>query len=209
MATAASTPAPRLLEWGVGARAISQESESGDAYAVVAHAAGMLVAVVDGLGHGAEAAVASRLAVATLERHAHEPLTQLLGRCHEELRRTRGAVLSLASFHGGTETMSWSGVGNVDGMLFRADRAARPARESLVPRGGVIGYNMPPLRAATVPVFAGDMLVFATDGIAGNFGDVPPIGRRPQEAANDILRRCAKHTDDALVLVARYRGGAP
>jgi serine phosphatase RsbU (regulator of sigma subunit) len=209
MAIAASTAVLPILEWGVGARTLARETESGDAYAVVAHAAGMLVAVVDGLGHGSEAAVASGLAVAVLERHAHEPVAALLGVCHEELRRTRGAVLSLASFHRGSDTMTWGGIGNVEGMLFRADPVARPARESLVLRGGVVGYQVPPLRVATLSVFAGDMLVFATDGIAGKFGEVSPIGREPQEIADEILRRYAKGTDDALALVALYRGGAP
>lgn len=209
MDAAAAMPGLRLLDWGVAARALPSQSESGDAYAVVAHAAGMLVAVVDGLGHGAEAAAAARLAVAKLERHAHEAVVDLLGACHEELRRTRGAVLSLASFHGGMGTMTWGGIGNVEGILFRIDRAARPAREALALRGGVVGYQMPPLRATTLPVFAGDMLVFATDGIAGSFSELSPIGRQPQEAADEILRRCAKHTDDALVLVARYLGLPP
>jgi serine phosphatase RsbU (regulator of sigma subunit) len=209
MDSAASNRTPQLLDWGVGARALARETESGDAYTVVSHPAGMLVAVIDGLGHGAEAAAAARLAVAKLERNARDPVVDLLSACHEELRRTRGAVLSLASFHGGLGTVTWGGIGNVEGMLFRADRTARPARETLVLRGGVVGYQMPPLRAATLPVFAGDMLVFATDGIASSFGEVPPIGRAPQEAADEILRRCAKHTDDALVLVARYLGPLP
>lgn len=209
MPAASSTSAPGLLDWGVGARTLAFESESGDAYLVAPQAAGMLVAVIDGLGHGAEAAAAARLAVATLERHADEPLPQLLGRCHEELKRTRGAVLSVASFHALSGTMTWCGVGNVEGMLFRADRSARPARESLVLRSGVVGYQMPSLRTTTYPVSRGDMLVFATDGIAGSFGDAPPIGRPPQEAADEILRRWGKHTDDALALVARYDGAVP
>jgi serine/threonine protein phosphatase PrpC len=209
MERVASTPAPRLLDWGVSLKTFAGESECGDAYAVVPHAGGVLVAVVDGMGHGAEAAAASRVAVTTLQRHPHEPLAQLLARCHHDMRRTRGAVLSLASFQAGTNTMTWTAIGNVEGMIFRADRAARPARESLVPRGGTVGYHMPVPRVSTLKVFAGDMLVFATDGIAGHFGELSPIGHHPQAAADQILRRCAKGTDDALALVARYLGGAP
>lgn len=209
MTAPAPTRGPQLLDWGVGARALAREAQSGDAHVVTVHSVGALVGVVDGLGHGAEAATASRLAVATLERHADESLGELLNLCHAELRGTRGAVLSLARFHDGFGSMSWGGIGNVEGMLFRADRTMRPARESLVLRGGVVGYQIPQLRVVTLPVHAGDTLVFATDGIAGGFGDLSPIGRRPQEAADEILRLYAKHTDDALVLVARYRGGAP
>jgi serine/threonine protein phosphatase PrpC len=209
MESVASTPASRLLEWGVSVKALAGESECGDACAVVPHAAGILVAVVDGMGHGAEAAAASRAAVAMLERHPHEPLAQLLTRCHEGIRKTRGAVLSLASFQAGANTMTWAAIGNVEGMLFRADRTAKPVRETLVPRGGTVGYNMPVPRVTTVRVFRGDMLVFATDGIAGNFGDLSLVGQEPQAAADLILRRCAKRSDDALVLVARYQGGSP
>jgi hypothetical protein len=133
-------------------------------------------------------------------------------RCHGALQKTRGVVLSLASIDAGTNLMTWLGVGNVDGTLYRVgltDRSGRPERESIPHRGGVVGYQMPALRVTVLPIARGDTLVFATDGINSDCCDESPLGRAPQEAADRILERYARESDDALVLVARYLGRAP
>jgi hypothetical protein len=72
-------------------------------------------------------------------------------------------------------------------------------------RGGVVGYLLPSLRTATVQLERDDVLVLATDGVRPVFGDWP--GEPPQDVAARILDEQGRGTDDALVLVARYRGG--
>src|SRR2546430_3534138 len=93
----ASVGAPALIEWGVASLALPGEAESGDRHLVTPVGTGVLVAVVDGLGHGAEAASAAKAAVAALERHATESPAPLLERCHRALKGTRGAVMSVAA----------------------------------------------------------------------------------------------------------------
>jgi serine/threonine protein phosphatase PrpC len=197
----------QLLDWSVASRALAGETESGDAYIVAPFPGGVLAGVIDGLGHGPEAADAARAAVASLRAMPGSPLIDLVRSCHEALRRTRGVALSLASFHAPTGTMTWLGIGNVEGALFRIDRNAPQPRDSLMLRGGVVGYQLPPLRAGSHHVSAGDMLILASDGISGGFYSHSPIGRTPQDVADDILQRYAKASDDALVLVATYLGG--
>src|SRR3989454_6060748 len=123
------------------------ERESGDLHLVKPVGTGVLVSVVDGLGHGAEAAAAARAAVATLNRHAQEAVLPLLQRCHQALAGTRGVVLSVALFDRADGSMTWLGVGNVEGGLLYADAGGRPGREGLVPRGGFGGSRRPPLPA--------------------------------------------------------------
>src|SRR2546422_1725166 len=89
----ASVGAPALIEWGVASLALPGEAESGDRHLVKPVGTSVLVAVVDGLGHGAEAASAAQAAVAALERHASESLVGLVERCHRALKGTRGAVM--------------------------------------------------------------------------------------------------------------------
>lgn len=202
-------PPVQILDWAVSGQALPGESESGDAHMVAEFAQGALAAVVDGLGHGKEAAEAARAAVRTMERCAHAPVDDIILQCHAELRKTRGAVISLASFDATTNRMSWLGVGNIEGFLFRPGRSGVGARESLLLRSGVVGYQLPPLRAASLPVSSGDILMLATDGIFGSFGYAPLLHRPLQEAADDILRRYGKETDDAMVLVAQYLGFKP
>src|SRR5882672_3326043 len=89
----ASVGTPALIEWGVATLALPGEAQSGDLYLVKPVGTGVLVAVVDGLGHGAEAATVAQAAVTALERHATESPLRLIERCHRALQGTRGAVI--------------------------------------------------------------------------------------------------------------------
>jgi len=200
---------PPLIAWAVAGRPLEGEAESGDQYVVRPLPNGVLVAAVDGLGHGPEAAAAARSAVAILKDYAHEPVISLLRRCHERLIRTRGVVMSLASFNALDNTMTWLGVGNVEGLLLRADVAANPPRENVLLRGGVVGYELPALHASILPVTRGDVLILATDGIRSGFVEDVTLSDPPQRIAEHILARRATGMDDALVVVARYLGHEP
>lgn len=196
------------LEWAWAGRAIDDESrdESGDAHLVALFPSGALVAVIDGLGHGPEAALAARAAVQILEQDAAAPPQTLVERCHEGLRRTRGAVMSLASFNRARSSMTWVGVGNVDAILLRARHDGGRPRDVVTPRGGVLGYQLPPLRPVTLDVNRGDLLVMATDGIRRDFTSRLSLMGHPQAMADRIMAEHHRGIDDALVVVARYLG---
>jgi serine phosphatase RsbU (regulator of sigma subunit) len=195
-----------LIAWGMAVQAFDGQVESGDQCLVELFPDGALVAVVDGLGHGPRAAAVAKTAVAALEGYAHESVTSLLKRCHKGLRGSRGVVMSLASFNARGGTMTWLGVGNVEGLLLRANGAADLTHERLLLRGGVVGYRLPTLRPVAMPVMQDDTLIFATDGIRSGFAEELTLGDTPQQAADRILAQHARGTDDALVLVARYVG---
>ena len=197
-----------LIDWGFATAMRTGETESGDLHVVRPVGSDVLVALVDGLGHGAEAAAAARTAVAVVSQHAGDPLPRLLQRCHAALVGSRGVVMSLARFDRVAATMTWLGVGNVEGVLLYADPGSRRARATLLTRGGIVGSELPPLRADVVSVAPRDTLIFATDGVATPFADDLPGDASPQDLAERILARHGKGTDDALVLVARYVGRA-
>jgi hypothetical protein len=196
------------LDWAVADLTQPGQRESGDRGVVLPTAEGWLAAVVDGLGHGAEAASAATAAVRALERAAHRPVVQLLRDCHTGLIGTRGAVISVAAFNTHDETMTWLGVGDVEGRLLRAQGSASPRTESLLLRGGVVGAHLPTLVSEVVPVRRGDTLILATDGVRNDFLDTPLPALPPRELADHVLGRWSTQTDDALVLVARYLGAA-
>jgi phosphoserine phosphatase RsbX len=194
-----------VIEWGWAGRAL--EEQSGDLHVVVSFDGGALVALLDGLGHGPEAAAAVQAARPPLEAHACEPVVALVQRCHEALRGTRGAVMSVASFHVIDASMTWTGVGNVDCILFRAVGDPRQrGHEAISTRGGVVGYRLPLLREARFALSRGDTLVMATDGIRSTFAAGVAMEYSPQEIAEAILVQYAKGSDDAHVVVARYLG---
>ena len=197
------TPA---LEWAVADLVQPGQSESGDRSVVLPTGEGGLVAVVDGLGHGAEAASAAKVAVRALERGANRPVVQLFRDCHSSLIGTRGAVISAAAFNARGETMTWLGVGDVEARLLRAPSSASPRMESLLLRGGVVGVHLPTLVSEVVPIHQGDTLIFATDGVRSDFLDAPLPPLESQALADYILAHWGTQTDDALVLVVRYLG---
>ena len=198
---------PSWINWGIAQATVPGESISGDRYLVVGRPDGALIAVVDGLGHGIEAAQAADAALITIETHMLEPVTLIVKRCHEAMRRTRGAVMSLAAFSMAAQSMTWLGVGNVEGVLLRADKHASPARENVCLFPGVVGYHLPPVRAAATHLNPGDTVIFFTDGIREDFLSEPRLGQSPQLIAYGICRKHCKGTDDALVLVARWCEG--
>jgi serine/threonine protein phosphatase PrpC len=197
------------LDIGVASAALAGQKTSGDLHLVAPRNEGTLVAVIDGLGHGPEAGAAAERAAATLSQHSHESVIQLVRSAHQALIGTRGVAMSLAAFSAAEDTLAWLAIGNVEGILLRGDPAAKPRKESVVMRGGVVGYELPIVRAAVTTLMKGDVLIFATDGIEASFTHELNPSERPQELADQILADFSKGTDDALVMVARYLGKSP
>jgi negative regulator of sigma-B (phosphoserine phosphatase) len=198
-----------MVEYGVAKFILPGQEESGDHHLVCCNRNGILVAAIDGIGHGEEAANASKAAAAFLRNSADEPVIFLVERCHEKLRATRGVVLSLASIDPEHGMMTWLGVGNVQGVLMRADAKKGNVRESLLLRAGVVGSQLPALQATVLPIVRGDTLFFATDGVRSDFSVSLSARENPQRAADRILEQYRSGNDDALVLVSRLTGINP
>ena len=189
-----------MVKAGVAAVALEGQTASGDRGIFLTFPGGAVIAAIDGLGHGEHASTAAAAAVDALSEDPAQPVDELVRRCHTKLRHTRGAVMTLASFVRGA--MTWVGVGNVDGILVRATGV-----EGVNTRGGIVGYQLPPLTPRRFDVEPGDTLVLATDGIRHGFRAL--VDRRePQTIADAILAGFSKATDDACVVVARYLGDA-
>ena len=99
--------------------------------------------------------------------------------------------------------LTWAGVGNVDARLVRSGPELR--EEVALVFGGVIGYRMPRVRPATMPLERGDLLVMITDGIDGAISPALAGGGAAQALADRILERHGKGSDDALAVVVRHR----
>jgi negative regulator of sigma-B (phosphoserine phosphatase) len=198
---------PAALERGVAGTPIAGESRSGDLAVFAGYAGGALVAVIDGLGHGDEAADASEAAAAVIREHRSAAVDELLQRCHETLRRTRGAVMTLAWFDLERSQLAWAGVGNVEARLVRGAAVFGDRHDSALVLGGVIGYNLPKVvRPSVMELRPGDAVAFATDGIEADYSVSLAPKLPAQELAERILERHGKGTDDALAVVVRYLG---
>jgi phosphoserine phosphatase RsbX len=195
------------VDWGIAGSPLSPGSASGDLCAVWSPADGALIAVLDGAGHGVEAAAAAQLAHGIIDQHSRESPVALILRCHEQLRGTRGAAMTLASLNLLDRTMTWLGIGNVEAVLCHT----APTEESVSPervllRPGVVGYRLPPrLKAEVLPLKHLDTLIIATDGVRPEFAEECAIGGEPKVVAARLLAQYRSQRDDALVVVARFQ----
>jgi serine phosphatase RsbU (regulator of sigma subunit) len=194
----------QLIEWSAAILALKGQTISGDIFLIRPFPNGVLVAAVDGIGHGPEAHAAAQIAISILEAKADQSIVSLVQNCHEALKSMRGVVMSLASFNKAEKTMTWLGVGNVEGRLLRANPETSQKRENLLLRGGIVGQNLPTLITSTLSVNPGDTLIFASDGIRSDFALSLDVNSPPQQLVKDIIARSSKDTDDTLVVVARY-----
>jgi phosphoserine phosphatase RsbX len=197
---------PTALERGVAGTAMAGEERSGDLAVFAGFGGGALVAVLDGLGHGDEAAEASEIAADVLRRHRSAPAAELLERCHGALRRTRGVVMTLAWFDLQKRELAWAGVGNVEARLVRGAAVIGDSHDSALVLSGVVGYNLPRVQPQVVPLHPGDAVAFATDGIEPQYSESLAPGVPAQTLAERILENHGKGTDDALAVVVRFVG---
>ena len=195
------------VEWGTAARCRVGEVTSGDLAVVNLLPDGALVAGIDGLGHGTEAARAARRAAHVVRGSTGHDLVGLVDRCHHALRDTRGAAISLAFVSPRSSGMTWLGVGNVEGRVLSGDPSAPGPKGSLALGRGVLGHELPVVRPATLDVRSGDVLLLASDGVDAAFADSLDLSGSPQAISERILAAHWKPSDDAVVIAVRYLGG--
>lgn len=194
------------VEWSVANRCRRGEATSGDLAVVSVLPGGALVAGVDGVGHGAEAARAARRAGEAVRARPDRDLVRMMERCHAALRGTRGAAISLAFISTTEGGMTWLGVGNVEGRVVSGDPSATRPKGSLALDRGVAGYELPAVRTAAVDVRPGDVLMFATDGVDPSFADSLDLSGSTDAITARIMARHRRPTDDALVVAVRVLG---
>ena len=205
-AAMASDQRRRALTWGAATRTCAGEAEIGDVFVVARNRGGTLLAAIDGAGHGVEAARAANTAAAIVGGYVDRDLPRLLVRCHEALRRTRGAAVSIAFLPDGGSLMTWLGIGNVEARVFGGNRANAQPRGALRLASGVLGHGLPAVTPQTLELHRGDVLVFTTDGIHPSFLETLRLSGSAQQIAERLVHDHSKPNDDGLVLVVRYLG---
>lgn len=194
------TSAGRQVSVVVGAacRPIQGEFVSGDAHAVLPWSKGVVIAVVDGLGHGPKAAAASAVVLAALRKSADLPMEEMFFEMHRAALGSRGAVGAVARIDEFTSTVHVAGLGNI-GVVVARRVSGRSIQAPLVP--GVLGSSYREVRPQTFLMARGDRVLLYSDGIRSRI-DLQELSHlSPQEAADSLLASRAKPTDDALCVV--------
>lgn len=185
----------------VGAVCVPMPGEEvcGDSWAVDFKQGRLFVLVADGLGHGPEAARASRAAVVSFLEQGPLALVDLMRAAHQELRSTRGAAVALASVDGAR--LHFAGVGNIAAAVVSPGDIQR-----LVSMNGTLGHQAHRMQQFSYAWDPGDTLVMCSDGLATQWRLDPYPGllaRHPSLVAGVLYRDFARGRDDATVLVVR------
>lgn len=176
------------------------ELMSGDKWYVADIPDGLYCLLVDGLGHGVEAAEASNLAIKRFKECLTLPPSAMLKALHTALRGTRGAVGAVAKINTVEQTIVYSGLGNISGIL-----SVDGDYKHLVSMNGTLGYEARKTLDVNLPWNPGSMLIMHSDGLSAKTPDkisevhtseVPVI-------AAWLFQHFAKTTDDATILVVR------
>ncbi len=182
---------------------LAGETESGDAWAVARQKRATTLMVVDGLGHGSEAAKAALGALEALaQRPGLAPGAQIEA-CHLALRGTRGAALAVAQFDPAEQQLYFAGVGNIAACIVDGDQ-----RRQLVSHNGIVGHNMRKVQQFVHPCPPGALLILHSDGLGTQWdlSDYPGLVHlAPALIGAVLLRDHARGRDDACVLVKRVR----
>ena len=190
-----------LLEYSSLNRPCQGEYLSGDAVVIRPLEQGLFVAIVDVLGHGAEANELTHIIEAYLNRYCASDVAGVIQRLHQHLKGTRGAAVGLCAIDTLAGRIDYVGIGNTAMRLFGKKETR------FVSQDGVLGQNMRTPRLQTAGLESGDLIVLYTDGVSDRFTaqDYPGVSHHPPEAAaRNIVQRFGKDHDDATCIALRY-----
>lgn len=177
------------------------ETACGDAWLVGRGPDRWTVAVIDGLGHGVDAALAAAEAVRTLSANDGRGPVNALELGHLALRPTRGAAVAMAELDVASRRIHYAGVGNIVGAT-----AAEGTLKRLVSFDGTLGHEAPKIQDFAYVLEPGQALIMHSDGLRSQWKlDRYPgiLSRDPFLVAGVLYRDNFKGNDDATVVVLR------
>lgn len=195
-----AAPDGRLACRGVRVPA-PNEAESGDDWSFIPTPQGIRILVADGLGHGPEAAKASREAVRVFHEKSHLPIQDMLVAAHQALASTRGAAVACAEVDLDAGMVVLAGAGNVAGLLIGLGDS-----RSMLTQNGTLGGRIGTIHPFTYPWRVGGCLILYTDGLNSHVDSSNYPGlllKHPSLIAAVLYRDFVRGRDDATVVVCR------
>jgi anti-sigma regulatory factor (Ser/Thr protein kinase) len=180
---------------------ISGETACGDNMAWDLNSDRCIVLVVDGLGHGPQAAEAADEAVRIFRAHSQEAPASIISRLHDALKKTRGAAAAIAEIRPQSGTLIYAGVGNISGSIL-----SNTLSRSLVSHNGTLGHVMARVQEFKVEWPRDGILIMHSDGLLSRWdlsGYPGILARQPALIAGVLLRDFRRERDDSSVLVMK------
>ena len=196
-----SSQPSRTMKLGVVCLPMPGEEACGDAWAVEHDGADRTVVLVaDGLGHGVQAAEASRQAVKLFGDNVRHNSARIVEALHAGLRSTRGAAVAVADVRRAEGQVHFCGVGNIS-----ASVVVGGTSRSMVSQNGTAGAEARRIQEFVYPWTDESLLVMHSDGLTTQWQIGKYNGLRfrdPSVIAGVLYRDYRRERDDVTVLVA-------
>ena len=192
---------PRTIAIGAISIPAPGEVVCGDGWSVCVDETRGAVMLADGLGHGPDASVAAKAALAVFEREPFGALAPMLREAHTELRTTRGAAVFVLTLDAEANTISSAGAGNVAARL-----VSGVTDKSLLSQHGTVGVEIRRVEEISTNWPPHALLIVHSDGIETRWSKdllMPVLGRDPALVAAIVLRDHCRGRDDATIVVLR------
>lgn len=194
------------LKTGINFSALSVnypgERVCGDGYLVKTTRKGFQIFVGDGLGHGAHAHDAVQLAIKAFKQSSESDPANILREIHEQVKKSRGLVATIACADYNAESWSISGVGNINTRIYNG-----LDNKTYTPYNGIIGHNIPrTINNTIVPYQKHQIIIMHSDGLRTrwNLNDLTSVIKQgPGLIASALYKDNLRGTDDATILVGK------
>ena len=189
------------VSYAVICEALAGQIECGDDYLIKEINDGTLFAVVDGLGHGPEAAFAAKKAIQQLDASADQSIETQFRLCNEVLHGTRGVVMTAMKIDLQYK-LTYLAIGNVIGVIWKVAHNGKLVKGSIFMNNGMLGTRaLPSMLVKTIELSPGDTVILATDGLKPQFESESPKFDSPARIAQHMFNTYRNIHDDGLMLV--------
>jgi len=179
-----------------------REKVCGDGYCVRESQTGVMLFFADGLGHGPQAKEAVDIACDHFMNLRETDPSEIIRRLHENIRKTRGLVGTVAVFDTKNNELSFCGVGNIHSRFYTGIES-----RNLMSFNGTVGMNVPTSISASKAVLQKNQhLIMCSDGIQTRWdlSRYPGIFKyNAMVLAGSIYKDFTRRNDDASVLIAK------
>lgn len=191
-----------LYTFGAIQICIHGEKVCGDGYHVKKAGNGFQFFMGDGLGHGINAHDAVTEAIAAFKSCKYTSPVDVLRYIHENVKKTRGLVATIAYLDYSTQKWLICGVGNIATTIYTG-----LVGKNHSPYNGILGHNIPRTLNDSVQVLEKyQTLIMHSDGLKTrwNIADLQGILKyEPNVIAAALYKDNARHNDDMTVFAAK------
>ncbi len=177
------------------------ETACGDGFFFAEHEGTRTLTLVDGSGHGVEAARATSVAIETFVANLASPCEEIVVAMHRALAPTRGAAVAVARIDATARTVRFVGVGNINAVLVQGTTLRH-----MVSHNGTAGHVAPRIREFTYDFTSHPLVILNSDGLTSRWDlSAYPgvVSQHPSLIAGVLLRDHRRGRDDASVVAVR------